>query len=97
MHVQPDITLAGVVANSAHHAIGTSTQSAAFSEQIVKQMASKVERPIIMPLSNPTSKAEALPGYLIRWIGGRSLVATRSPFEPVVYEERGVHTDAGGR
>ena len=77
--------------------IGTSTQSAAFSEQIVKQMASKVERPIIMPLSNPTSKAEALPGYLIRWIGGRALVATGSPFEPVVYEERGVHTDAGGR
>jgi malate dehydrogenase (oxaloacetate-decarboxylating) len=49
--------------------IGTSTQSAAFSEQIVKQMASKVERPIIMPLSNPTSKAEALPGDLIRWTG----------------------------
>jgi malate dehydrogenase (oxaloacetate-decarboxylating) len=49
--------------------IGTSTQSAAFSEQIVKQMASKVERPIITPLSNPTAKAEALPGYLIRWIG----------------------------
>jgi malate dehydrogenase (oxaloacetate-decarboxylating) len=83
------ITLAEVVANSEPTMlIGTSTQSAAFSEQIVKQMASKVERPIIMPLSNPTSKAEALPGDLIRWTGGRALVATGSPFEPVVYEGR---------
>jgi malate dehydrogenase (oxaloacetate-decarboxylating) len=64
------ITLGDVVANSEPTMlIGTSTQSAAFSEQIVKQMASKVERPIIMPLSNPTSKAEALPGDLIRWTG----------------------------
>jgi len=83
------ITLADVVANSEPTMlIGTSTQPAAFSEQIVKQMASKVERPIIMPLSNPTSKAEALPGDLIRWTGGRALVATGSPFEPVVYEGR---------
>jgi hypothetical protein len=52
------ITLADVVANSEPTMlIGTSTQSAAFSEQIVKQMASKVERPIIMPLSNPTSRS----------------------------------------
>ncbi len=83
------ITLADVVANSEPTIlIGTSTQSAAFSEQIVKQMASKVERPIIMPLSNPTSKAEALPGDLIRWTQGRALVATGSPFEPVVHEGR---------
>jgi len=83
------ITLADVVANSEPTMlIGTSTQSAAFSEQIVKQMASKVERPIIMPLSNPTSKAEALPGDLIRWTQGRALVATGSPFDPVVYEGR---------
>jgi malate dehydrogenase (oxaloacetate-decarboxylating) len=66
----PASPLAHVVANSEPTMlIGTSTQSAAFSEQIVKQMASKVERPIIMPLSNPTSKAEALPGDLIRWTG----------------------------
>lgn len=66
----PASPLADVVANSEPTMlIGTSTQSAAFSEQIVKQMASKVERPIIMPLSNPTSKAEALPGDLIRWTG----------------------------
>jgi malate dehydrogenase (oxaloacetate-decarboxylating) len=83
------ITLADVVANSEPTMlIGTSTQSAAFSEQIVKQMASKVERPIIMPLSNPTSKAEALPGDLIRWTQGRALVASGSPFDPVVHEGR---------
>jgi malate dehydrogenase (oxaloacetate-decarboxylating) len=68
--------------------IGTSTQPAAFTEQIVKQMASKVERPIIMPLSNPTSKCEALPNDLIRWTEGRALVATGSPFAPVTYEGR---------
>jgi malic enzyme len=78
------ITLADVVVNAEPTMlIGTSTQPAAFSEQIVKQMASKVERPIIMPLSNPTSRAEALPGDLIRWTEGRALVATGSPFDPV--------------
>jgi malate dehydrogenase (oxaloacetate-decarboxylating) len=68
--------------------IGTSTQPGAFTEQIVKQMASKVERPIIMPLSNPTSKCEALPNDLIRWTEGRALVAAGSPFVPITYEGR---------
>ena len=78
------VGLAEVVANS-HPTmlIGTSTQAAAFSESIVKDMAAHVRRPIIMPLSNPTSRCEALPADLIRWTDGRALIATGSPFNPV--------------
>jgi malate dehydrogenase (oxaloacetate-decarboxylating) len=76
--------LAEVVANAQPTMlIGTSTQAGAFTESIVRQMASTVDRPIIMPLSNPTSKAEAVPEDLIRWTDGRVLVATGSPFPPV--------------
>ncbi len=66
--------------------IGTSTQAGAFTEAIVRQMASFTERPIILPLSNPTSKAEALPHDLIHWTDGRVLTATGSPFPPVHYK-----------
>ena len=63
--------------------IGTSTHAGAFTEAIVKDMAAHTERPIIMPLSNPTSKAEALPADLIAWTDGKVLTATGSPFGPV--------------
>jgi malate dehydrogenase (oxaloacetate-decarboxylating) len=83
------IGLADVVANAKPTMlIGTSAQSGAFTEDIVRQMASTVDRPVIMPLSNPTSKAEAVPEDLIRWTDGRALVATGSPFLPVSYGGR---------
>jgi malate dehydrogenase (oxaloacetate-decarboxylating) len=80
------ITLANVVsAVRPTMLIGTSTQTGAFTEAIVRDMAAHTERPIIMPLSNPTSKCEALPENLIQWTGGRALVATGSPFPPVAH------------
>lgn len=66
--------------------IGTSTVPDAFSEEIVKEMASHVDRPIILPLSNPTKLHEAKPKDLIEWTKGKALVATGSPFPSAEYE-----------
>ncbi len=71
--------------------IGTSAQPGAFTREIVQEMARHVERPIIFPLSNPTSKSEAVPVDLIAWTSGRALVATGSPFSPVIFENRVIH------
>ena len=65
--------------------IGLSTVGGAFSESIVREMARRIQRPIIFPLSNPTTKSEAKPDDLIQWTEGRALVATGSPFPPVHY------------
>jgi malate dehydrogenase (oxaloacetate-decarboxylating) len=86
-----DFGLADVV----HHLrattlIGLSTIGNAFTEPIVREMASKVDRPIIFPLSNPTEHSEAHPVDLLRWTNGRALVATGSPFPPVPFEGRSI-------
>ena len=65
--------------------IGTSTVAGAFTEPIVREMAAHAKRPIILPMSNPTSLCEAAPADLIQWTRGQALVATGSPFEPVDY------------
>jgi malic enzyme len=68
--------------------IGTSGTRGAFTEPAIREMAAHAPIPIVMPLSNPTSKTEALPSDILEWTRGRAIVATGSPFDPVVRGER---------
>ena len=65
--------------------VGCSTVRGAFTQEIIQIMAENCERPIIFPLSNPTSKAEASPDDLIEWTQGKAIIATGSPFAAVAY------------
>ncbi|HLN05197.1 MAG TPA: oxaloacetate-decarboxylating malate dehydrogenase, partial [Acidimicrobiales bacterium] len=63
--------------------VGTSGKSGTFTETAIREMAERTPRPIVLPLSNPTANSEATPADVLAWSGGRALVATGSPFDPV--------------
>ncbi|MEV5440740.1 NAD-dependent malic enzyme [Streptomyces sp. NPDC052682] len=63
--------------------VGTSTVHGAFTEEVVRTMAQHVERPVVLPLSNPTERIEAMPEDVLRWTGGKALVAVGIPLPPV--------------
>jgi malic enzyme len=64
--------------------VGTSGSPGAFTESVVRQMAERTPRPVVLPLSNPTAHSEAKPADVLAWTSGRALVATGSPFPPVM-------------
>jgi malate dehydrogenase (oxaloacetate-decarboxylating) len=81
-------TLLSTVVDRAHPTVlvGVSGQPGLFTEPIVRSMASQSPQPIILPLSNPTNHAEALPSDLLTWTNGTALIATGSPFDPITHK-----------
>jgi malate dehydrogenase (oxaloacetate-decarboxylating) len=78
------VTLKDVVKNAKPTLlIGVSGQGGAFTEEVIREMATHVDRPIIFPLSNPTSKSEATPEDLLKWTDGKAIIGTGSPFGTV--------------
>jgi malic enzyme len=92
---QPSDLLAVVRALRPHALIGVSGAAGAFTEAAVREMARHVERPLVLPLSNPTSQAEARPADVLAWTDGRALVATGSPSDPVMVDGRAVRIGQG--
>jgi malate dehydrogenase (oxaloacetate-decarboxylating) len=71
--------------------IGVSGQPGLFTQEVIEALNANCERPIVMPLSNPTSRVEAVPSDIIQWTNGQALIATGSPFAPVNYQGRLYH------
>jgi malate dehydrogenase (oxaloacetate-decarboxylating) len=92
---QPDrIGLADVAANARPTVlIGVSGQPGAFSEEVVRTMATHTPRPIIFPLSNPTSRSEATPDDVMSWTKGQAVIGTGSPFPPVLRNGSSIRVD----
>jgi malate dehydrogenase (oxaloacetate-decarboxylating) len=90
------LDLAAVVQRSrATVLLGLSGTPGCFTESIVRASAENVEHPVIFPLSNPTASSEAVPADVLAWTGGRAIVATGSPFEPVRVGDRDVAIGQG--
>ncbi len=68
--------------------IGTSGQPGCFTEEVVRSMAANTDMPVILPMSNPTTKCEAIPENILKWTEGKALVSTGSPFNPVEIDGR---------
>jgi malate dehydrogenase (oxaloacetate-decarboxylating) len=84
-----DIGLVEVIERVAPHAlVGVSGQPGLFGEEAIRAMAAGVRHPIVLPLSNPTPRAEAIPADVVRWTDGRAMIGTGSPFEPVRHGAR---------
>jgi malate dehydrogenase (oxaloacetate-decarboxylating) len=91
---RPAITLLDVIRHAQPSVlIGVSGQAGAFTEEAVREMAKHTTRPVIFPLSNPTSRSEATPQDLVDWTEGRALIGTGSPFEPVTIWGKKVRID----
>jgi malate dehydrogenase (oxaloacetate-decarboxylating) len=88
------VSLLDVIRNAKPTAlIGVSGQACVFTEEAIRAMAATVERPVIFPLSNPTSRCEATPADLLKWTEGRALIGTGSPFAAVNWNGREVPID----
>ncbi len=83
------ISLIDVISNAKPTVlIGVSGVPGLFSQEVITEMHAHCKRPIVLPLSNPTSRVEATPADIIRWTEGDALIATGSPFDPVLFNDK---------